>query len=143
MSSITKKFLTEKKVKKKTAEQKKITKILKNVYENNRNYDESNTNQTSSSLRQKLTPAQKKKKIKIRDELIEHQNKCLEFIRNDNYKFKPDEKMIKRQERKNNEKLKPLFSEEDFAAFEREYLGGEKERKNNSKVKKSKQPIYF
>jgi len=42
--------------------------------------------------------------------------------------------------------LKPLFSEEDFAAFEREYLRGEtleKDVKKNSKVKKSKQPIFF
>merc|ERR1712088_1124236 len=135
---LTKKFLSDEKTsKKKTLEQKKLAKLIKKTALVQQDFDESRRQEQAyaesqtTSKKIKLTNAQRKKKIKIRDELEHHRKLCLEFARNDNYRFKPDKKMIEKEEA-DKEQSGPLFTEKDFLDFEASYFGGEKKAKGKS-----------
>ena len=77
-----------------------------------------------------------KKKQKIYNEKLEkHQKKCLEYLKNEKYRFKPSEKMIKKQNSQEEEETS-IFSAEDFKNWENDFFKASQTQKKSSEKQK-------
>ena len=110
---------------KKTPQQKQTSKLIKKIYNHTSSLNQPQTSQNPAK-KVKLKPAEKKRKIKIRDELEFYKKNCLEYVREEQYRFKPGDRLGKRKGEKDKiGKNGAIFSEQDFLDFEKSYFGGE------------------
>jgi len=82
-----------------------------------------------------LSHGEKKKQKVYNEKLEKHQKKCLEFLKNEKYRFKPSEGMIKNQKSQEEEETS-IFSAEDFKNWEKDFFKASETKQKNSEKQK-------